>query len=89
MLWSVKAHTRGALTQSGWAVDATAMATVMASNTGRYGAARDRVFAIADGDRLAGGPNMVAYGATKAFDMVLAEALWSELHTIRVSTCWV
>ena len=25
-------------------------------------------------------PNMVAYGATKAFDMVFAEALWSELH---------
>jgi short-subunit dehydrogenase len=23
---------------------------------------------------------MVAYGATKAFDMVFAEALWSELH---------
>ena len=23
---------------------------------------------------------MVAYGATKAFDMVFAEALWAELH---------
>ena len=23
---------------------------------------------------------MVAYGATKAFDMVMAEALWAELH---------
>jgi short-subunit dehydrogenase len=32
------------------------------------------------GAGLAGGPNMVAYGATKAFDMVFAEALWSELH---------
>jgi short-subunit dehydrogenase len=32
------------------------------------------------GAGLAGGPNMVAYGATKAFDMVLAEALWAELH---------
>jgi NAD(P)-dependent dehydrogenase (short-subunit alcohol dehydrogenase family) len=27
-----------------------------------------------------GAPNMVAYGATKAFDMVFAEALWGELH---------
>jgi short-subunit dehydrogenase len=32
------------------------------------------------GAGLAGGPNMVVYGATKAFDMVFAEALWSELH---------
>lgn len=27
-----------------------------------------------------GAPNMVAYAATKAFDMVMAEALWAELH---------
>ncbi len=32
------------------------------------------------GAGFAGGPNMVAYGATKAFDMVFAEALWAELH---------
>ena len=32
------------------------------------------------GAGLAGAPNMVAYGASKAFDMVLAEALWAELH---------
>ena len=32
------------------------------------------------GAGLAGGPNMVAYGATKAFDMVFTEALWAELH---------
>jgi short-subunit dehydrogenase len=32
------------------------------------------------GAGLAGGPNMAAYGATKAFDMVFAEALWAELH---------
>ena len=32
------------------------------------------------GAGLVGGPNMVAYGATKAFDMVFAEALWSEVH---------
>jgi short-subunit dehydrogenase len=29
---------------------------------------------------LVGMLNMVAYGATKAFDIVLAEALWAELH---------
>lgn len=32
------------------------------------------------GAGLAGGPNMAAYGASKAFDMVFAEALWAELH---------
>ncbi len=32
------------------------------------------------GAGLAGGSNMVAYGASKAFDMVFAEALWAELH---------
>jgi short-subunit dehydrogenase len=32
------------------------------------------------GAAFAGGPNMVAYGATKAFDMIFAEALWAELH---------
>jgi uncharacterized protein len=32
------------------------------------------------GAGLAGCTNMVAYGATKAFDMVFAEALWAELH---------
>src|ERR1700744_5979123 len=32
------------------------------------------------GAGLAGGPNMGAYGASKAFDMVFAEALWAELH---------
>jgi len=32
------------------------------------------------GAGFAGGPNMVAYGASKAFDMVFAEALWSEVN---------
>lgn len=32
------------------------------------------------GAGLAGRPNMVAYGASKAFDMVFAEALWAELQ---------
>jgi short-subunit dehydrogenase len=36
------------------------------------------------GAGLAGGPNMVAYGASKAFDMVFAEALWAELHDMGV-----
>ena len=35
---------------------------------------------LGSGAGLAGGPNMVAYGASKAFDMVFAEALWAELH---------
>lgn len=35
---------------------------------------------LGSGAGFAGGPNMVAYGATKAFDMVFAEALWAELH---------
>jgi short-subunit dehydrogenase len=37
---------------------------------------------VGSGAGFVGGPNMVAYGASKAFDMVFAEALWSELqHT--------
>jgi uncharacterized protein len=35
---------------------------------------------VSSGAGLAGGPNMVAYGATKAFDIVMAEALWTEVH---------
>jgi short-subunit dehydrogenase len=35
---------------------------------------------VGSGAGLVGGPNMVAYGATKAFGMVLAEGLWAELH---------
>jgi short-subunit dehydrogenase len=41
---------------------------------------RGGIVVFGSGVGLAGGPNMVAYGATKAFDMVFAEALWSELH---------
>lgn len=32
------------------------------------------------GAGFVGGPNMVTYSATKAFDMVFAEGLWAELH---------
>jgi uncharacterized protein len=35
---------------------------------------------VSSGAGLVGGPNMAAYGATKAFGMVLAEALWAELR---------
>lgn len=41
---------------------------------------RGGIVVFSSGAALAGGPNMVAYGATKAFDMVFAEALWTELH---------
>jgi uncharacterized protein len=42
---------------------------------------RGGIVLVSSGAALVGGPNMVAYGATKAFDMVMAEALWAELHT--------
>lgn len=50
-----------------------------------YGAAmvergRGGIIIVSSGAAFAGAPNMVAYGATKAFDMVFAEALWTELH---------
>jgi short-subunit dehydrogenase len=41
---------------------------------------RGGIVIFGSGAGLAGGPNMVAYGASKAFDMVFAEALWAELH---------
>ncbi|MGW4099382.1 SDR family NAD(P)-dependent oxidoreductase [Mycobacterium sp. NPDC004974] len=41
---------------------------------------RGGIIIFGSGAGFAGGPNMVAYGASKAFDMVFAEALWTELH---------
>ena len=41
---------------------------------------RGGIVNFSSGAALAGGPNMVAYAATKAFDMVFTEALWAELH---------
>ncbi len=35
---------------------------------------------LSSGADLAGGRNMVAYGASKAAEMVMAEGLWAELH---------
>jgi short-subunit dehydrogenase len=42
--------------------------------------ARGGIVLVSSGAGLAGGQNMVAYSASKAFDMVMAEALWAELH---------
>jgi short-subunit dehydrogenase len=41
---------------------------------------RGGIILVSSGAAFAGGPNMVAYGATKAYDVVFAEALWAELH---------
>lgn len=41
---------------------------------------RGGIVNFSSGAALAGGPNMVAYGATKAFDLVFTEGLWTELH---------
>ncbi|CAJ1510510.1 SDR family NAD(P)-dependent oxidoreductase [[Mycobacterium] burgundiense] len=41
---------------------------------------RGGIVIFGSGAGLAGGPNMVAYSASKAFDMVFAEALWTELN---------
>jgi short-subunit dehydrogenase len=41
---------------------------------------RGGIILVSSGAGLAGGANMVAYSASKAFDMVMAEALWAELH---------
>jgi short-subunit dehydrogenase len=38
------------------------------------------IVVFGSGAGFVGAPNMVAYGATKAFDMVFAEALWGEFH---------
>jgi short-subunit dehydrogenase len=35
---------------------------------------------VSSGGGLIGAANMVAYAATKAFDLVMGEALWAELH---------
>jgi len=41
---------------------------------------RGGIVLVGSGAGLVGAPNMVAYAATKAFDMVLGESLWAELH---------
>jgi short-subunit dehydrogenase len=44
------------------------------------GRGRGGIILVTSAAALAGAPNMVTYGATKAYDMIFAEALWSELH---------
>ena len=41
---------------------------------------RGSLVLVSSGAGLVGGPNMVTYGATKAFDMVMMEALWAEMN---------
>ena len=41
---------------------------------------RGSIVLVSSGAGLVGGPNMVTYGATKAFDMVMMEALWAEMN---------
>jgi uncharacterized protein len=42
---------------------------------------RGGIVLVSSGAGLGGAPNMVAYGASKAFDIVLGEALWTELRS--------
>ncbi|MCX5042342.1 SDR family NAD(P)-dependent oxidoreductase [Aldersonia sp. NBC_00410] len=41
---------------------------------------RGGIVILSSGAAFVGAPNMAAYGATKAFDMIFAEALWAELR---------
>lgn len=41
---------------------------------------RGGIIVVSSGAALAGAPHLVPYGATKAYDMILAEGLWAELH---------
>jgi uncharacterized protein len=45
---------------------------------------RGAIVLLSSAAGLVGGAHMVAYSSTKAFDIVLAEALWAELHTTGV-----
>ena len=48
--------------------------------TAMVGRGRGGIILVTSGAALAGAPNMATYGATKAYDMILAEALWAELR---------
>jgi short-subunit dehydrogenase len=41
---------------------------------------RGGIVVLSSGAALVGSRHMVAYGASKAFDLVMAESLWAELH---------
>jgi short-subunit dehydrogenase len=45
---------------------------------------RGGVILVTSGAAWAGGVHLAAYGATKAFDLILAEALWAEWHDLGV-----
>lgn len=45
---------------------------------------RGGIVLVTSGAGWAGGANLVAYGASKAFDLVLGEALWAELGPLGV-----
>ena len=54
----------------------------LAHHYGRAMVARGRggIVLLSSGAAFVGAPNMAAYGATKAFDMIFAESLWCELR---------
>src|SRR5260221_13028718 len=45
---------------------------------------RGGIVVLSSGAALVGAPNMVAYAASKAFDMIMTEALWAELRATGV-----
>lgn len=53
------------------------------------GRRRGGIMLLSSGAAFAGAPNMVAYGATKAFDMIFTEALWCELRDVGVNVLGV
>ena len=53
------------------------------------GRGRGAIMLLSSGAAFAGAPNMVAYGATKAFDMIFTEALWCELRDVGVDVLGV
>jgi short-subunit dehydrogenase len=52
---------------------------------------RGGIVIVTSGAAIAGAPNMVTYGASKAYDTVFAEALWAELHDtgVDVLSLWL
>lgn len=52
---------------------------------------RGGIILVTSGAALAGAPNMVTYGASKAYDVVFAEALWAEIHDtgVDVLSLWL
>jgi uncharacterized protein len=45
---------------------------------------RGGIILVSSGAALVGARRMVAYGASKAYDLVMGEALWAELHDVGV-----